>query len=164
MPLQGYPFTWGRSRGTENAVEERLDRALVTNSWLNLFPNAHLATLMAAMSDHYPIQLSLTDKQQLNRKHTFKFENGWLEENTIKDTVFNSWNGEQSSDIMDKLGRCTKDLHQWAMKLRQHYRGDIAQCKRDMEVLRNLDDEDSVIRFNEQKERLATLLVQEEDY
>lgn len=36
LPLEGYQFTWGRSEGTVNMVEERIDRALVTSSWLDL--------------------------------------------------------------------------------------------------------------------------------
>lgn len=42
LPLYGYPFTWARARGTPHAVEERLNLALVTNSWLAMFDNARL--------------------------------------------------------------------------------------------------------------------------
>lgn len=28
IPLQGYPYTWWRSKGTVDEVEEKLDRAL----------------------------------------------------------------------------------------------------------------------------------------
>ncbi|GAU48556.1 hypothetical protein TSUD_405720 [Trifolium subterraneum] len=39
IQLEGYPFTWIKSRGTPHVIEERLDRAMASTSWLNLFPN-----------------------------------------------------------------------------------------------------------------------------
>jgi exonuclease III len=40
--MEGYPFTWFKSLGTVRAVEEKLDRALATESWHNYYPNAIL--------------------------------------------------------------------------------------------------------------------------
>ena len=42
LPLEGYPFIWERGKGTDHAVKERIDRALVTSSWLDLFSQARL--------------------------------------------------------------------------------------------------------------------------
>lgn len=41
VPLEGYLFTWSKSLGTNRAVEERLDRAPFTNSWMVLFPRLY---------------------------------------------------------------------------------------------------------------------------
>ncbi|GAU30144.1 hypothetical protein TSUD_360370 [Trifolium subterraneum] len=38
IPIEGHPFTWIKSRGTPHVIEERLDRAMVSSSWLQLFP------------------------------------------------------------------------------------------------------------------------------
>ncbi|PNX92542.1 ribonuclease H [Trifolium pratense] len=38
IPLEGHPFTWIKSRGTNHVIEERLDRAMTNLSWLGLFP------------------------------------------------------------------------------------------------------------------------------
>jgi endonuclease/exonuclease/phosphatase family metal-dependent hydrolase len=54
--MEGHPFTWFKSLGTVRAVEERLDRALATENWHILFPNAILENLPAPASDHYPIR------------------------------------------------------------------------------------------------------------
>lgn len=40
MELQGHQFTWERGRGTDAWLEIRLDRALVSSNWLELFPYA----------------------------------------------------------------------------------------------------------------------------
>ncbi|XVF76242.1 hypothetical protein PTKIN_Ptkin13bG0250500 [Pterospermum kingtungense] len=57
LPLNGYQFTWARSKGWMNAVEERIDRALVTNEWADIFPNSKLSNLVAPFSDYSPILL-----------------------------------------------------------------------------------------------------------
>lgn len=64
--------------GSENVVEERLDRAMVTSSWWDLFPETRLDNLIAPVSDHSPIFLSTIRRpHQAFHKH-FKFENYWL--------------------------------------------------------------------------------------
>ncbi|XP_058741816.1 uncharacterized protein LOC131614184 [Vicia villosa] len=57
IPLEGYPFTWTKSRGTPHMIEERLDRSLITSEWLRLFPSAKLLNLIASHSNHTPILL-----------------------------------------------------------------------------------------------------------
>lgn len=54
MPICGYyTFTWFRRRGHHDAVEERLNKALVTTSWLSIYPNAQLVNELAPISDHH---------------------------------------------------------------------------------------------------------------
>ncbi|GAU30401.1 hypothetical protein TSUD_364470 [Trifolium subterraneum] len=38
IPIEGHQFTWIKSRGTPHVIEERLDRAIASTSWLQLFP------------------------------------------------------------------------------------------------------------------------------
>ncbi|GAU48531.1 hypothetical protein TSUD_98640 [Trifolium subterraneum] len=38
IPIEGHQFTWIKSRGTPHVIEERLDRAMTSTSWLQLFP------------------------------------------------------------------------------------------------------------------------------
>ena len=55
--MSGYQFTWEKSRGTPDLIEERLDRAMVTQPWLEIFPRTIVYSLEAAESDHLPIYL-----------------------------------------------------------------------------------------------------------
>ena len=57
IPLEGYPFTWERGKGTPTWVEEKLDHCLASGAWLNLFPQVKLLNLIAPISDHSPIIL-----------------------------------------------------------------------------------------------------------
>jgi endonuclease/exonuclease/phosphatase family metal-dependent hydrolase len=55
--LEGYPFTWIKSAGTDHVIEERLDRALLSSIWLSKLPNAKLINLLSSHSDHSPVLL-----------------------------------------------------------------------------------------------------------
>ncbi|GAU51576.1 hypothetical protein TSUD_414250 [Trifolium subterraneum] len=57
IPIEGHQFTWIKSRGTPHVIEERLDRAMASTSWLQLFPQVRLTNLLASYSDHSPILL-----------------------------------------------------------------------------------------------------------
>ncbi|MCH85516.1 endonuclease/exonuclease/phosphatase family protein [Trifolium medium] len=41
--IQGHAYTWARRLGHEDVVEERLDRLLVSQSWMNMFPHSSIS-------------------------------------------------------------------------------------------------------------------------
>lgn len=53
MNLQGYPYTWERGVGTSDRIEVRLDRALVTAGFMNMFKDATLTNLEILTSDQW---------------------------------------------------------------------------------------------------------------
>lgn len=71
MNLTGYPFTWERGYGTDNWVEVRLDRALVTDTFLNLFNAAKLINMEVTTSDHCHILLDTCVQVQVQRVKSF---------------------------------------------------------------------------------------------
>lgn len=164
LPLEGYQFTWARSLDSVNAVEERLDRGMVTEAWLNLFPNARLKNLIAPISDHSPIILCLEEAVQYNCRRRFRFENGWLREPSLVDIVNNSWENAHDGDILMKLQHCSKEMEQLSKSLNFNFRKAIIDCKNSMEEARLWDDEQGVAGYLSQKEKMISLLLQEEDY
>lgn len=101
IPLEGYQFTWFKSIGVPRAVEERLDRAFHTSSWLTLFPNARLINIVAATSDHSPILLKLEPENYIHSKRSFRFENSWLLDQSFADMVDENYH--PSNNILEKL-------------------------------------------------------------
>lgn len=71
IPLEGYPFTWSRSMGSEAMVEERLDGAFISSQWGVLFLAARLMTLIAPISYHSPILLDSNGHSDLLRCRVF---------------------------------------------------------------------------------------------
>ncbi|XP_074324303.1 uncharacterized protein LOC141661216 [Apium graveolens] len=59
IDLYGHPFTWERGRDTDSFLEIRLDRAMATTNWFDLFPYAKLYNLEGSPSDHSAISLGL---------------------------------------------------------------------------------------------------------
>lgn len=51
LGFEGEQFTWEKSRGTINWVQERLDRGLATQEWKDLFPDAVVKVVEVSTSD-----------------------------------------------------------------------------------------------------------------
>ncbi|CAK8566634.1 unnamed protein product [Lathyrus sativus] len=89
--IEGHQFTWIKIRSTDHVVEGRLDRALATPDWMDLFPNVKLVNLITSHLDHSPILLHCDPGQQKRRNYMFKFESCWLKGECIDDVVQNRW-------------------------------------------------------------------------
>lgn len=93
MPLVGYPFTWERGRGTAEWIQERIDRAMCSDSWFDYFDRAELHNLTCSSSDHSPLLL-VTRKHPFHLKHIrFKFDNSWVRELELYQVMTSSWDG-----------------------------------------------------------------------
>lgn len=80
LPLLGYPSTWERGKGLAAYMEERLDRALVSSSWILNFPHAQLHNSAVSISDHSPIVLNTNPFIQSVVSRNLRFENKWFNE------------------------------------------------------------------------------------
>ncbi|XVF82569.1 hypothetical protein PTKIN_Ptkin16aG0060200 [Pterospermum kingtungense] len=76
LDLDGYPLTWQRSKGTENAVDqERLDRTLASSLWVHRFPQAKLSNLAAPIFNHSPMLLNTDGTVTCFGRKRFNFDN-----------------------------------------------------------------------------------------
>ena len=109
LPLQGGIFTW--SGGFNNQSGARLDRFLVTPSWLDQFSRVLQRRLPRPISDHFPI---LLEGGGLRRGPVpFKFENMWLRVEGFKDLIRNWWQGiEVKGSASFKLAAKLKEMKQ----------------------------------------------------
>jgi hypothetical protein len=46
--LEGYPYTWFKSLGKDNAIEEHRDRVMATSEWFDQFLNHKLVNEIAS--------------------------------------------------------------------------------------------------------------------
>lgn len=87
ISLQGYQFTWSKSVGIGNFVEELLDSAMANSSWWSMFRDVSLHNLVARITDQSPLLVQCTTiPNEVYRNH-FKFENSWLQELDLSDVV-----------------------------------------------------------------------------
>ena len=61
----GPKFTWLYQTVAGVQIRERLDRALATNGWTDLFPEAKLFHLTSAASDHSPLSLHMVRRRRM---------------------------------------------------------------------------------------------------
>lgn len=75
IDLSGSLFTWEKGRGTNDCVQERLDRAFATREWWLKFPLCKLKAVLTPVSDHDAIHLEFMEVAVPKRIFRFKFEN-----------------------------------------------------------------------------------------
>ncbi|KAL9229899.1 hypothetical protein vseg_005316 [Gypsophila vaccaria] len=69
------PFTWWNKQCEPNDIFERLDRALVTPTWIDIFPTLVVTHLPRETSDHVPIKVARLASRSRRKNRQFKFEN-----------------------------------------------------------------------------------------
>lgn len=81
--MVGYQYTWQRSRGTTNWIAERLDRALVTETWREILSDAWVENILVVHSDHSALVVNCRTTQ-IHRCRPFQFENVWRRNNECR--------------------------------------------------------------------------------
>ncbi|RVX16087.1 LINE-1 reverse transcriptase-like [Vitis vinifera] len=112
--LQGGSFMW--SGGLHNQAWARLDRFLVSPSWLDQFSNVTQKRLSRPISDHFPIIIEGGGKRR--GPSPFRFENMWLKVEGFKDLMRSWWqgmsvSGRASYKLATKLKAIKQKLKAW---------------------------------------------------
>ncbi|RVW46135.1 Transposon TX1 uncharacterized 149 kDa protein [Vitis vinifera] len=118
LPLQGGDFTW--NGGLHNQSWARLDRFLVSPSWIDQFSGINQCRLPRPVSDHFPIMLV---GGGIRRGPTpFRFENMWLKAEGFKELVRSWWQGidvrgSASYKLATKMKEIKQKLKVWNRKV-----------------------------------------------
>ena len=107
----GPKFTRLYQRGDGVQIRERLDRALATVEWLNLFPSAKLFHLTFSASDHSPLSLHFERRPpKIRVGRVFRFESMWLKDSRCEEIVHEAWDEGKmlgaNSVLTNCLDRC----------------------------------------------------------
>ncbi|KAG5568616.1 hypothetical protein H5410_064367 [Solanum commersonii] len=82
----GKKFTWSNNRGIQQRVWKRLDRALVTDVWLENMPQTTITHFPSVGSDHCPLLMEMSAREDDHIKY-FKFLNCWIDQPNFLDIV-----------------------------------------------------------------------------
>ncbi|XP_058759303.1 uncharacterized protein LOC131632583 [Vicia villosa] len=145
-------------------VQERLDHALATPSWLELFPSVKLNNLIATHSDHSPILLSCEPALQRPRYYAFRFENYWLKEEDIEEVVRFGWQQESHCDVTHQISSCAKELVVWSSRNKRKKKEELECHKSIMEAYRSCHDPEATSRFLEAQSEYEKALLKEDIY
>ncbi|XP_042942842.1 uncharacterized protein LOC122277024 [Carya illinoinensis] len=111
----GPQYTWSNNRSDMALIRERLDRAMATQEWRLLFPDASLQHLASSASDHHPLLLHTIN----NQKHasSFKFEEFWIHEPLSHNIIREAWNkafqGNPAYILCQKIKSTKEALKFW---------------------------------------------------
>ncbi|XP_030502458.2 uncharacterized protein LOC115717615 [Cannabis sativa] len=112
----GPKFTWRKSRGAQDAVRKRLDRAVASADWCVLFPEAKVFHYLILASDHAPL---IVDLQPMEKKlaYPFRFLEVWSSNTECEEVVRSSWEkpcfGQPSYRVCKKLMVTKQALKCW---------------------------------------------------
>ncbi|KAF5471486.1 hypothetical protein F2P56_008274 [Juglans regia] len=73
---KGDKFTWSNSHGDDTFTKERLDRAVATPEWMNIYRETWVEVMVTSTSDHKPLLLHVLKKKgrNWNSQRAFKYE------------------------------------------------------------------------------------------
>ncbi|KAM6600853.1 hypothetical protein CsatA_020462 [Cannabis sativa] len=162
LDIVGHQFTWEKSRGTDNWIEVRLDRALVTDRWLQLFPRAKLINLEVSSSDHCPIFLDLVRHNIASGSRKFRFENCWLREPLCYQVVKECWEEYNLAGIQEKIQRCGESLSVWGKDYSGNFASRIKYWKKEVRRWKQGRDPDAISKYKEAETELFEVLTQKE--
>ncbi|XP_074359807.1 uncharacterized protein LOC141699903 [Apium graveolens] len=136
MELVGHQYTWERGRDTDDWMEVRLDRALTTEVWLNMFPMAKLYNLEGTTNDHSPILLVPQVISKVKAPYRFKFENAWMIKPMCEVIVRDGWSSDNEASILQKIRTCSHSLAIWGQEITGNFGNRIKSCKAEMKQFR----------------------------
>lgn len=113
LPLHRRTYTWYRPN---SSCKSRLDRIMVNNEWISMWPNSVQKGLPRSISDHCPLILE-TKLVDWGPK-PFRFVNVWLANPDFKELVSKTWEDNQIPGwggfvVKEKLKALKESLKQW---------------------------------------------------
>lgn len=85
--MHGHRFTWSNER--EVPTFTKIDRALVSSDWDEIFPDCLLQALSTSVSDHAPLHLAMGAPFFVKRR--FRFELYWTKLEEFDDAIRAGW-------------------------------------------------------------------------
>ncbi|KAJ3708187.1 hypothetical protein LUZ61_011892 [Rhynchospora tenuis] len=134
LGFKGPAFTWTNKRYTSTPIFERLDRVLVTPSWIHLYSRAVVLHLPRIYSDHAGILLKWDGS--INVGKTFKIEHHWLKDADFLNLCTRSWQACETEDFSVNLMNLTKNIKQWA-KGRENPQGKLKRIEEQLITLQS---------------------------
>lgn len=135
-------------------MEIRLDRALISKAFNDLFTDTKLTNLEISTSDHSPIFLEPMTIIHVAVSRFFKFENAWLREPMCRQIVEEVWYRHEGRTLQEKLSECAIILQTWGNEITSSFKSRILQCKKVLKSTKGRRDAQSVMRFQETSSRL----------
>lgn len=166
----GQWYTWEHGLTPQTRVRERLDRFLGNYSWCTRYPSTKVQHLVRFKSDHTPILLSFEplanrNKNKRKSKKGFKFETGWLLDETCEGVVKESWSSSDGGTLTERLDMMGVALSRWGKGKFDDLAKKIADTEKLLKAAQGLEVTDQSVEECARLEKvLEELLDRQEAY
>ncbi|XP_073362978.1 uncharacterized protein [Aegilops tauschii subsp. strangulata] len=159
----GVPFTYDNKRGGGGNVKVRLDRAVATNAWRNLFAYASVLHVPSPCSDDVAIVLKGSVDPGPDDGKQRRYELFWERDMSLPEVIKEAWEAvgvvHNMSQLGDALSKTMSDLRLWSKKFGNITR-ELAKSRTQLEELMNMNaDLQDISRVTD---KMNELLYQEE--
>ena len=166
MGYVGNKYTWYKHYQNGNTIWGRLDKAIATQDWLNLFPASKVLTFECGTSDHKPIIIHPMGIPG-NKQRPWRFEQVWLDDDGCHETVHTAWRKNFGSfpmtNVVGKINKCQSSLQCWSKQNFGNITRQIAEKKRQLkQAERVAAQENNFVQVQQLKHDINGLLVAEE--
>ncbi|XP_072087958.1 uncharacterized protein [Arachis hypogaea] len=94
LKVTGRRYTWYRAVQAGRNLAKRLDRALVNEAWMTMFPEGYSEILSRLHSDHCPILVRCHGSPRVKGSRPFRFQAAWATHPSYKHVISKAWNQE----------------------------------------------------------------------
>ncbi|XP_074299143.1 uncharacterized protein LOC141630179 [Silene latifolia] len=95
-------FTWNNKQEVATRVYSRIDRFMVNDDWLYLFPDAYANFMPEGIFDHCPCVVQFTEQVQ-RRKGAFKYFNMWSMHPEFETVIRDHWQNSIEGTLLFQL-------------------------------------------------------------
>uniref|UniRef100_A0A453MYM0 Endonuclease/exonuclease/phosphatase domain-containing protein n=1 Tax=Aegilops tauschii subsp. strangulata TaxID=200361 RepID=A0A453MYM0_AEGTS len=159
----GVPFTYDNKRSGGSNVKVRLDRAVATNSWRNLFAHTSVLHIPSPCSDHVAVLVKGSADQGPTGPKCRRFELFWERDAMLPDVIKEAWEAigivQNLGQLRDALTKTMVTLGSWSKKIGNVTR-ELAKSRSQLEELMHMNADQQDIRLVTDK--MNELLYQEE--
>ena len=113
----GPEFTWCNMQEGRNRMYLRLDRALVTQEWIDNYKDMRVHHLVESTSYHCVLLIMDSIVSQSPQKRRFQFEAMWTRSDECRDVIRAAWNDSVNlynpNGMVMGLRQCADELSRW---------------------------------------------------
>ncbi|KAL2232718.1 UNVERIFIED_CONTAM: hypothetical protein Sindi_1451800, partial [Sesamum indicum] len=151
------PYTWYSRR-----LRQHLDRVLVTDSWMDVFPKTQVTHLELSKSDHRGL-LVVVETIVTQKASSFRFQHMWITHPGFLEVVHRNWQyptiGSGMARLQQKFTHLKHCLKEWNKTVFGNVFDSVAAVERDLKEVDEAYDLDPCDRTLVEQNRCSAVLV-----
>uniref|UniRef100_A0ACD5Y8K6 Uncharacterized protein n=1 Tax=Avena sativa TaxID=4498 RepID=A0ACD5Y8K6_AVESA len=118
LGFTGPPWTFDNRQRDNRNVKARLDRAVASENWSQLFPNTRITHLCSMRSDHLPLLIEYEKMCHNPKPKELRYETMWERDPGLTASIETAWEGSKTcsnlGDLVNKLNLTRSHMHSWS--------------------------------------------------